>query len=513
MKSLSPGWLLAFFAGFTSVGYFIYQQLLRDVHFSIVLFGTYFALLVVQFFQFKPEKGLPSFRSPLSSLNAFLDCYSVAYAIFVFLYWLFFWIGMSILPDDENAAVVGLSIFALTTAFIPASIYVTNFDRAPLSDLLRPIGVGAILVICIFLINLNLPGDSLTAAFEYFVVTLEWILEGAPEDFDWNSKLKYADTAPIPFEALFTLGALSILIALLSEAMSDIMNGLRNRRVRFDVGQVADKILRHNASIAETNHFIRQGPLSTLLEEASKKEEDRMTEIVKQFCSVNTKNNNTEDFEIGENLLKECDHRKKQMDTTAEMIKLGSIDATDLQKLNGWRKTIKNEYWGAILNYVRSEREEQIIARVRSIREHGHFDLSAIGGFVFALAIVATVIVRDTGPTIFQQSWSIWLGLLLMVFLGATARVLFITTLISSHGSAAEKLVPPIFAVRPIVLFVVSVIWWMVIIVFEAGTGQEISSFDDQFSFRKKAGWLIGALVTALIAILSWRGISSKSGE
>jgi hypothetical protein len=129
---------------------------------------------------------------------------------------------------------------------------------------------------------------------------------------------------------------------------------------------------------------------------------------------------------------------------------------------NELQRLVARDYWQEIYAYVEESLDAKAEKRMTDDARESAVDLMAIVGILLSLVLVIVDVTRTTG----RLSWPSPILVLILALLGVTgssARPLCLLPLLRRH---AEALIPPIYAVRPLIYFALG---WLLLETFGLG--------------------------------------------
>jgi hypothetical protein len=454
------GLRLFFFGVFTSIGYLLYGIFLSGVQATVLTFNSFAWLFIIQCFKF--EGASVRFRWPFRSISVVLPSHLVGFAACQFAYWFLFWYGAASLRGaaSTNFAPLALGFLSLNTLATPLAMHFARRDQMSRYSVWPFIGLSVPLALGIVLIEADMTWHDFSARLNF--------LDGID-----------ANSVAVDFSSPAMLVIACILLAVIAEAVGDflltrrdIMKGVSKKKFveQFDeaayIGREAD-------SFAKTCNL---PDLFALLIDACR---DKFEAIEAELRNIAAKQKRSGDSPVAairrdtearfQVLLKEANDRfdiALQRLLEVESFEEEFAQATpDQARMRVIRQTIVRDYYEELYEYVENRRADQWTRRMKEDVEEAAVDLMAILGlFLSSLLLLVDATRAGSLFKLFPGSWQAVVILCLLGLTGSSARPLFLLPLLKRH---AEALIPPIYAVRPLIYFGLG---WLLLKYFDLST-------------------------------------------
>lgn len=462
----------------TTIGYVAYIEYLTAFSPEVLVLNTFVFLLILRLVNFQNGIG---FRNPLKSFRYVIDGQSLKYAIFNFGYWLLFWRGIAYLAEADSSA-VSISILAITTLSAPLAAKLAKAEK---------IGVRYIFF-AIFVL--------------FLVATSATLLRTDPTMQDFISALQFLSSDrewQFPFELNSSLiaGVVCLLAAIFCEAVADYATVRQDFQSRSSAGDRLNRILEVGELAQRADAMLRTAELPKLLDDLDNLYKSECTELEVRLADIDSELKELEDqqsgrgeasltsAEFGElysNLL------KVSLQSQAEVEEF----ANKRSQLEGWRQRhpehskrqsaacradLIKSHWSCAYDLCEVQFDKVGFGDKRQSVEV-RYDLMAVVGFVLSFVFV----VANSNSTLvpdFEDGVTILIALSVLGLAGSAARAFAIIPINGMEGPY-DELVPPCYAIRPIVLALALSFW----------SGGIATFLQD-----KNAGWYIGASLLVIV--------------
>src|SRR5215213_7490955 len=432
---------LVLFGVLTSFGYLLYGIFLTNVSPTFLTLNTFVWLFLIQCVKF--DGSVVRFRLPLRAIQFALSVHLLGFALCQFAYWYLFWSGASMLKGggDDNFAPLALGILALNTLATPVAMHYAKRDQLTGLSVAPFIALSFPLAISIVLLELD----------------MTWK--------EFSSKLSFLDdlkTASIEISSPTAKVVICLLIAVIAEAIGDFLL-TRSEILKTVTKKQFSKGMELAAFVdRETDAFIRSTPLEKLLEivvracsakfRFADKEHESVLATLQELRGPKVDAATLREGELtlvprrqtSEKVLDEAMGRLDQAEAYQTELSAAAQDRRkELQRL------VARDYWQEIYAHVEESLDAEAEKRMTDDARESAVDLMAIIGILLSLVLVIVDVTRTTGPLTWPSLALVFILALLGVT-GSSARPLCLLPLLKRH---AEALIPPIYAVRPLIYF------------------------------------------------------------
>ncbi|MEL7106282.1 MAG: hypothetical protein AAGM21_10205 [Pseudomonadota bacterium] len=521
MSQATIGLRLVLFASFTCVGYVVLEAFLRGYPASLLLFNTFLWLLVFRCVDFSALVGASGasgpgkvFRSPFFSLVRFTDLFGVAYCLCIFGYWYLFWYGISLLPAGTNASGSAIAILSLSAVVLPVAAHFARPKSQRTGSLFPFVFVGLGLAVSIALMELNTDATDLsTALADLQRVANGWLAgdmkDTSPADTGTSDQniVRMGLPAALP-------GMVCLALALLLEAIGDYLDVRRNstpgRRTAKQVSEVAYK----NAAIYLARQKFEEAPtawlatIDTDYENEAKRLEEEIQDLRGSLISELENDSGHKRVRAGNQTLAYLEQQKQKIEAEYARSKnaltaLGVVNQDILTRRarRGYLKDLLHASWNNVHKYCVENEGQELERLARDYTKKSGYDLVAVAGMILSVFVV----IADPSTwkmTLSESSIGVIAACALLGILGSSARMVFVAPILEGDETASA-FVPPIYAVRPILLFALS---WLMLDFFgleKLAIASPYFELTSSYSNALTAGWIIGAAMAFVLSIVA----------
>lgn len=475
---------LSIFVLVTVAAYAAYSFYLSDFPPNFLLLNTFIFLALFRSIQFSPF-GL---RNPLSIIRYQVDSLDLLYVISNFGYWFLFWWGMSLLASI-SAETLAVSIFAFVMITQPMAVKFGK--RAPISIRFCISGIIALFTMALaaMLIKLNMDEVDMLSFIAFAM--------GQPTELPiwYNPQLLS--------EQILIVGLTCLLAALLCEALGDFAVARKNFRSGSSLGRKINAIYEFKTRAKDINNIIHKETLNLLIIYTKKAVSAQISKVKERILEEEEELSQLRrDWDKGflnhfmeSEYLNLCSAVARTIEQMTSVVTSMLQDLDDLSNLDDQpkhhearvRQEIRDKYWSYIYDYNNKDFGE-IYHNANEEREaEARLDLLAVIGVSLSVFVFLASFNPEDLPVV--NGW--WATIISLVLLGAgggLVRALAIIPINNIEGPY-EELVPPTFAIRPILLSLV-----LLLVDPDARNGNASLEWS----------WVAGAVLLVLVAFMGW---------
>jgi hypothetical protein len=436
---------LFFFGLFTSFGYLLYSIFLAKVSAAVLTLNTFIWLFLLQCVRYQ-DRAI-KFRWPLASFRWALPSHYVGFALCQFSYWYLFWIAAGFLNNGAEFASLALALLALNTFATPIAMYFAKRNPAERISIAPYIVVAFLLFPAIVLLELDTSWQDLSSRLAFL-----------DEPSSWSIDLGSA----------VSVVAICLLLAVVVEAVGDFLitrYEVQHASKREAVDKELDVAM---LATEKAERYLRETPLERMIEDIT---ELCRSELDTASSVSETAQKQLDDLPPVGLLLDNPDEIRQraeyQKTEAAKIVKELGEKLTRLKEYetlsSSEPKTVRfllsRDFTPQVYSYFKKKVSPKEIEAARARAAEGPVDvMSIIGLFISFFVLLPQLRQVDLG----MSPWSIILVLSLLGVTGSAARTLFIIPLLRHKEAAirhkAEALIPPIYAVRPLIFLMLGVL-------------------------------------------------------
>jgi len=375
--------------------------------------------------------------------------------------------------------------------------------------------IGIVLFISILFMEFDSDGRS----FSRYIMHVERIFKIMTGSLDVKTASPDDAITASAQSTISYIGAASCFIAaIICEAIGDYFNIRRENIEKTEYGTTLNEVYVTAARIAVLRKKIKNRDtmdewVNFATNESQielKNEENLRNEALSSIGNANqvTPTDHRLMGRLGDNYKAICDRITRVeielefFRNISEKIKNYGASLIDKRERKRILSYIQSKHWAKALAKVSAEEAAEISSCSKRFASNAADDLLAvIGLYVSILALIASP--NDTGLTWGWAFFGQLIALIMVGALGSTARVKFINPLVRADRAVLE-VVPPIYAVRPIVLWFIMffIVKWLALP--EYLKGIEIFSGIRAVSIDRNFGWIFGAILASMAAMITW---------
>lgn len=431
---------LFLFGIFTSFGYLLYGVFLTDVGPLVLTLNTFVWLFILQCIRF--EGRTIRLRSPLRAIQFVVSTHSLGFALCQFAYWILFWFAASTLKDSSsvNFAPLALALLSLNTLATPLAMHFAKRDQENGHSIAPFVALALPLALSIVLIELDMTWRDFSPKLNF--------LDG----IDWSF-------VSIEISSPAFLMAVCLMAAVFAEATGDFL--LTRLEILKSLGK---KKFAHRLELAafvgdEADKFGAQTPVQELLMIIEAVCHDNLADASIEHDSTRATLREIETADFDARQRKETEQRLRAIAADSAEVVEGaerrlhrvlsySIEAStgDTKRLREIRRRVVSDYWDEICSHVEANLDDDARKRMQEDARERPVDLMAIIGLAISSLLGVIELTRTGSLPSVPSLWLIAI-LCLLGLTGSSARPLLLLPLLRHQ---AEALIPPIYAVRPV---------------------------------------------------------------